>query len=738
MRATSKKVFFILALAWLLFCCSIYFIARPFFLEIVPLLVLVLIVSRGIKPKFIISVLHLTLVGLFGAVFLSLMYGVMDKQLMHFGFIAFISAICKSLSVTILGITVITGLVAGLGSKVLSKFCFKCESGLGQFLISIGLGIGIVINFGFFLAYFKILKLPVVIFLVVGLFYLSRKEIGSFFNKIARAKIRVKGDLQVVLFFSVFILVISHLVTKLRGFPLEFDSLSLYANTAKNLALTGRLPQAWSFPFGIELFMGFNWLLFGAGTALTINSLLGLLSVLAIYLIARKFVGYNFALFPSIFFYTTFAVAQLTYFDDKVDLGILFFGVLSVYAFLQWQDQRNKRYLLLSGVFAGMAFVVKYTAIFLMAGLLVGFVYESFQRKSGLRQTLIEGLSFLFFLLLPFIPWAAIHLYSSPPQDIHQIRTAVLSNRGERTDLCEITEAMAQCKREIKLGDYGYYFYPQSWADHFKRPLRLLALTNKSACTGRASIDPLYVGLFPLVIVLALEEKSKRLRLLLVIIAGYFIFWYLVRSQILWYALPGFALLSVVFFTAIRKVVPAKIKRVFLIIASVSILIHSAFYVVNNGTYFFLPGNADWKLQEKRFLLGDLKKASAFVNKVLQVNEDKKVFLLGNKPGAHFLPPYFINNSQEVAIYSNTCQLIFLPEQRSDIAGLRDKLKARNVEYVLARISPEIKLDLFNIPQEVGGVTPCILETKKNIDFFLRSYGQIVYQNSNYAVYRIR
>ena len=122
------------------------------------------------------------------------------------------------------------------------------------------------------------------------------------------------------------------------------------------------------------------------------------------YLKRRTSVGY--AVFGAVFFLSIPIIVKLS-FSAYVDLGVLFFSFASLLFLLKWAESGFKRkFLILSGVMAGLAMGTKYNALVTTALLTLFVPILSARRaKEGLFRAASHSLLFLVVALLVFSPW---------------------------------------------------------------------------------------------------------------------------------------------------------------------------------------------------------------------------------------------------------------------------------------------------------------------------------------------
>ena len=122
----------------------------------------------------------------------------------------------------------------------------------------------------------------------------------------------------------------------------------------------------------------------------------------------RRRTGVGYALFGAVFFLSIPIIVKLSI-TAYVDLGVLFFSFASLLLLLKWAEQgMKKKFLIFSGVMAGLAMGTKYNALITTA-LLTLFVpiVSARQGKRSFFRPARHALLFLGVALLVFSPWMA-------------------------------------------------------------------------------------------------------------------------------------------------------------------------------------------------------------------------------------------------------------------------------------------------------------------------------------------
>lgn len=133
-----------------------------------------------------------------------------------------------------------------------------------------------------------------------------------------------------------------------------------------------------------------------------------LLTAWLIFAYLKRRARMAYALFGGVLFLSIPIIVKLSI-TAYIDLGVLFFSFASLLLLLKWREKGFKRrFLILSGVMAGLAMGTKYNALITTA-LLTLFAPLLYARegKGNFSRSALHGLFFLLVALLVFSPWMA-------------------------------------------------------------------------------------------------------------------------------------------------------------------------------------------------------------------------------------------------------------------------------------------------------------------------------------------
>lgn len=265
-------------------------------------------------------------------------------------------------------------------------FRMSTEPGLQETVLSLGMGVGawiIVLWLGAFThiytAYFGWALLCIV---PIALLHQSRYWIDRFLFSSWNIEVRWNSLLILTTWFLLSYLALNY-INVVRPFPIGWDDLGSYLNRPRLLVSYGSFVYSMA-SFQWEYLTSLGFLLFGyesifgATTALVINWFQGVLAILVIYLFGRTFFGPGRGILSAALYYTLPLVGHFSFADMKIDNSVFAIGAIATYCifaafFLSEDVKKRNTMILLGGVFVGLAFSMKLTAVmvFMALGTLV-------------------------------------------------------------------------------------------------------------------------------------------------------------------------------------------------------------------------------------------------------------------------------------------------------------------------------------------------------------------------------
>ncbi|MBT5016906.1 hypothetical protein HN748_03895 [Candidatus Peregrinibacteria bacterium] len=282
----------------------------------------------------------------------------------------------------------------------LGAFCLrKKELKTIGFFESIGMGMGVFMAALFLLGALGILNtffvwgITIIALVLGGLKFPLLKQIFQSKTEITFEK--KKWWVPIVMLLSGIPLSLN-LIEVLQPFPGGFDSIHRYQNTPNLLIQYNSLVE--SLPaYNFELIFSLGQFLFNSKTIGASLSVLGaFLGIALLFVLLKKKFKWEYSFLLTTIFVSLPMTQFMLHADFKIDLPLLFFSLLAIYSALK------SRYIL-TGIWLGIAFGIKYTSallIFVIFGYF-GFVFWGILATIGISLLGIGVLGFtnnLFFL----------------------------------------------------------------------------------------------------------------------------------------------------------------------------------------------------------------------------------------------------------------------------------------------------------------------------------------------------
>lgn len=368
-----------------------------------------------------------------------------------------------------------------------------------------------------------------IIYLLI-VFFLIRKQLNVCILKNNLVSfIRRTSRLELVLFSFLLIQSVVNLIGVL-GPELGFDALwyhltlpKIYLQNHSIFYVPGGLLYYSAMPKLTEMLYVIG-LAFGSEIfAKLIHFSFGILSLVALYKLSRKFLSKTFSLLVLVLFYSNLVVGWMSV-TAYIDLARTFFEIMALWGFINWLERKEKKWLITSAVLLGLAISTKLLALGSL--LIFAILIMIFTRK------IADVLIYCFCALFISFPWL-IFSYIHTENPVYPFFTNI---------------------------------YPVKFNLNLINPLSL-----------SDPISPLYVIFLP--VALALYKKFKLpLRLIILYSFIALVIWYLTPQTgggrfILPY-LPAFSILTVVI---IKMITQIKLRDVFIWLI-ITLSLFSIFY----------------------------------------------------------------------------------------------------------------------------------------------------------------
>lgn len=448
----------------------------------------------------------------------------------------------------------------------------------GSFLetsvLSFGIGLGIWGYLVFILGLSYLLyKVYVWALLTVAFVFLLPALRAMAADARAWSKKALKTRPDKVSLFFIFIILAQLIMTFIfnLGPVIGWDAPNTYLYVGKAYAASHGLTHIPSHIFAagpqlIELIFATGILLKDGILAALLNWWIGLFMVLAVYCIGRRFSSRRISLMAASIF---ISMPLFIYYAEeaKPTLGVHFFGILCAWLFIRYMENREFRYLLLSGLFGAFAMASSVLSLLPITGLACVYLVSSITKKRRPR-TVIKEL-FLFFLI--------IFVVGSP----FYIRSAILTGNPVFPYCYKF---FGGANWNVELHNYLKRYYPAQDLNIFKI-IKYVFYDYTISPAGSNIVDkaasPLFLIYIPLLIFI--RRKPVFVSTVLVFTAIYFLGFYFSSAHMRRYSIVITPFLCVLSAYAISELnTKGKILK---LANAASLILFIAFGMVVSGSY---------------------------------------------------------------------------------------------------------------------------------------------------------
>jgi len=232
-----------------------------------------------------------------------------------------------------------------LGNFILNQFNVSFKESVER-LVKLGLGITVYCLFFTIIAAFGLFKMYVILPCLVLILAIGWKAAIAFIRATLFTPLTGPQGLNVVGFASLFILLIFvslNVLANVRPFPFGFDALALYLNVPNLISQQGGLIEGFS-PYYWSIFMASGQTAFNkVEMSIALSAGGGILSLFAIYEIARKWLDTNFSFLIVLLFYSLPLINYQSFRDAKIDLGLLFTLSIAFLVLIRWLSLEDEQ-----------------------------------------------------------------------------------------------------------------------------------------------------------------------------------------------------------------------------------------------------------------------------------------------------------------------------------------------------------------------------------------------------------
>ncbi len=193
---------------------------------------------------------------------------------------------------------------------------------------------------------------------------------------------------------------------------LAFDALwyhltlpKIYLANHSLVHIPGNLMYYSDMPKLTEMLYTVSFALHSETLAKLIHFVFGILCCVALYKFSRRFFSEIFSLMVVVIFYLNLVVDWEST-TAYIDLSRTFFEILALWAFVLWQKNKEKKWLIESAVMTGLAISTKLLSLGSL-GIFIGLIFYEYmiQKKRNVLKVFMNISLYLFFALLIPLPW---------------------------------------------------------------------------------------------------------------------------------------------------------------------------------------------------------------------------------------------------------------------------------------------------------------------------------------------
>ncbi|MBI4090872.1 MAG: glycosyltransferase family 39 protein, partial [Candidatus Komeilibacteria bacterium] len=247
------------------------------------------------------------------------------------------------------------------------------------------------------------------------------------------------------------------------------------------------------------------YLLFGDRYLTIINILAFILMLGAVYAIAQRWFGSRVGI-AAIFFVSTVPLMYELLYTVKADLWMA--TILLGAVLLLFDERADYRQAFLAGVLMGLAFAVKYNALFFIIAAFMGVVLWHWYRNRSARHSLVYGMLLVGALVIGYAPWGLrmVWLTGNP---IYPFLTggSILQHQ---------TPLDPAAEREFEMFNNAFLNYHESLNGAQPASINVWHLVTSAPSYGGNRLGPLFFGMIGfLALAFRRLQRSEKERLLL-------------------------------------------------------------------------------------------------------------------------------------------------------------------------------------------------------------------------------
>lgn len=311
-------------------------------------------------------------------------------------------------------ILLIATIAAGMGLTLLRKIGSNCDSRAEELAFSVGLGLGLIALSVLFLGFIHLLYSEVFYgFLVLGAI-VGRKELVGLVGRLQGRLSGIRFDVRSFHFWLTLLVILALLLILLRALlpahgavdPLAYHLALPKLYLLKHYLSFERTLSGALYPDNIGMLYLLAIGLRDASLAQVVHWFMGAMTVFAVWCFCREYFNGRVGIWAAAIYASTpvfVFFSPLAY----IDIGVGLFQFLGVWALIKWLHEGQRRTLLLTAVFMGLAMGAKHTAIFIAVVVAVAVIVRGVYQRENFRVILESLLLYAAVSLGLALPWYA-------------------------------------------------------------------------------------------------------------------------------------------------------------------------------------------------------------------------------------------------------------------------------------------------------------------------------------------
>lgn len=426
-----------------------------------------------------------------------------------------------------------------IGRKVISLIGIEPDSVLEGFLVSISIGMGCLSFITFGLGIIGLLHnwIFVALFSIIILLFskeliITAKGLLDYLRRFNYRQITQAINISIIL--AIFVIFILLNLIAVFAPPSEMDTLSYHLAVPKLYATSHKIyyipdiPYS-NFPFFTEMLFTLG-LFHSSSLAIMFTFFFSIGTVLAIYLLTKRFISAKAALLASIIFYSLPIISERSS-QALVEIPLTFYTIVSFYALFKWMESKSQRWLIVSAVFSGFVASIKLNGTFHIIIVSCIVIYWLLAKCKASFKTTLKALFIYGGIAIIIVSFWYIKSYIYTGNPVYPFMYKLFGGEYWSHYLSEY-QAEALANYGIGNGILDYIFLPWNITIH------------GAAFDSFTGISPVFLGFLPLLFFI-IREKLDKAKYLLFYSLVFITIWFF-SSQQARFLLPVLALLTIV------------------------------------------------------------------------------------------------------------------------------------------------------------------------------------------------